>query len=92
MENPPKVQGKYYLRSLHQEIDFYDRKLAYTEKYEVFGSESKRQEALGKMTKKRDLLVRSAHRLAAEGIPFEPSELPRSFRSPAPDAETASIE
>ena len=29
---------KYFLRSLHQEIDLYDRKLAYLEKYGTFDS------------------------------------------------------
>ena len=36
MQKPAKVQDKYYLKSLHEEIDLYDRKLAHLAKYETF--------------------------------------------------------
>ena len=79
MQKSPKVQDKYYLRSLHQEIGFYDRKLAYLNKYEVFASDADRETAGRKMAGKRELLVQTARRLASEGIEFKDSDLPRSF-------------
>jgi hypothetical protein len=76
-----KVQDKYYLKSLHEEIDLYDRKLAHMAKYERFISEAERETALGKMTTKRATLARIAQKLAQDGIEFHPSDLPRSFRT-----------
>lgn len=39
------VDGKYFLRSLHEEIDLYDRKFAYLDKYVVFALPANREEA-----------------------------------------------
>jgi hypothetical protein len=89
MQKPPKVQDKYYLKSLHEEIDLYDRKLAHMAKYELFASESERETAIGKMTTKRATLARTAQKLAEDGIEFQPSDLPRSFRSQAESADIA---
>ena len=75
-------RDKYFLRSLHQEIDFYDRKLAYLNKYETFASPADRDDAEKKMLTKRAALAETARRLAAEGVEFSPSDLPRSFRAP----------
>jgi hypothetical protein len=83
VEKKVKVHDKYFLRTLHEEIDLYDRKLAHLAKYEPFASDVEREEALGKMTVKRDTLARTARKLMDEGIEFRPSDLPRSFR-PAP--------
>ena len=80
MQKPPKVQDKYYLRSVHEEIGLYDRKLAHLNKYEVFASDADREAAARKMSGKRELLVQTARRLASEGIEFKDSDLPRSFR------------
>lgn len=74
------VQDKYYLRDLHREIDLYDRKLIHLEKHEVFASEALRDAAVKKMVTKRDSLAATARSLAAAGIEFHESELPRSFR------------
>ena len=71
---------KYFLRSLHQEIDFYDRKLANLANYVVFASKADREEAEKKMLAKRAPLADAARKLAAEGVEFNPAELPRSFR------------
>ncbi|HTW62697.1 MAG TPA: hypothetical protein VMD55_12895 [Terracidiphilus sp.] len=71
---------KYYLRSLHQEIDFYDRKLAYLEKHEQFESIADREVAENKLIAKRASLAETAKQLVAEGVEFNLSELPRSFR------------
>lgn len=78
---PPR--DKYFLRSLHQEIDFYDRKLAYVDKYVQFANESDRKEAEGKLVAKRAALEKTARELAASGVEFTEAELPRSFRAQA---------
>jgi hypothetical protein len=85
-EKKVKVHDKYFLRTLHEEIDLYDRKLAHLAKYELFSSDLEREEALGKMTVKRDTLARAARKLMDEGIEFRPSDLPRSFRAVPVDA------
>jgi hypothetical protein len=82
---PPR--DKYFLRSLHQEIDLYDRKLAYLANYVMFSTPQEREEAEKRMLAKRAPLAETAKRLAAEGIEFNPAELPRSFRV-AEDAGT----
>jgi hypothetical protein len=86
MEKPAKVQDKYYLKSLHEEIDLYDRKLAHTAKFEPFASETERETALAKMTTKRATLARTAKKLMEDGIEFQSSDLPRSFRLQTEDA------
>jgi hypothetical protein len=80
MQKPLRVHDKYYLKSLHEDIDLYDRKLAHIAKYEIFASEEDRENAIAKMTTKRATLVRIAQKLAEDGIEFQPSDLPRSFR------------
>lgn len=72
---------KYYLRSLHQEIDLYDRKIAYLEKYVEFDSIADREGAENKLVAKRASLAETARQLAAEGVEFNPVDLPRSFRT-----------
>ena len=86
MKKPaPKKQvphDKYFLRTLHQEIDLYDRKLAYLEKYVQFASTTDREGAENKLLAKRASLAEAARQLAAEGVEFNPADLPRSFRAP----------
>jgi hypothetical protein len=77
---------KYFLRSLHQEIDLYDRKLAYLDKYVQFASIDDRKEAEGRLLSKRSSLAETAKQLVAAGVEFNPADLPRSFRT---SAETA---
>ncbi len=79
------AHDKYFLRTLHQEIDLFDRKLAHLLKHESFATDAARDESAHKMSAKRELLARTARQLVDEGIEFKPSELPRSFR----DAGTA---
>lgn len=76
---PPR--DKYFLRSLHQEIDFYDRKIADMEKYAEFPTLEDRNDAKDKLVTKRAGLEKTARELAASGVEFNPAELPRSFRS-----------
>jgi hypothetical protein len=74
------VENKYYLKTVHEEIDLYDRKLAHLLNFETFTTEADRAAATRKLTLKRDALALTAKRLAAEGIEFQPNDLPRSFR------------
>lgn len=74
---------KYYLRTLHQEIDLFDRKLAHMLKYDTFATEAERSTSATKMKAKRDLLVLTAKDLVSQGIEFKASELPRSLRTAA---------
>jgi hypothetical protein len=85
MKKPPPPRDKYFLRSLHQEIDLYDRKLSYLDKYMDFASPADREEAENKMLAKRANLEKTARELAAAGVEFNPDDLPRSFRAPQAD-------
>lgn len=73
---------KYFLRSLHQEIDFYDRKLAYLENSQ-FETAADREQASNKLVAKRASLAETAKQLVSDGVEFNPAELPRSFRASA---------
>ncbi len=74
------VQDKYFLRDLHREIDLYDRKLIHLVKHEVFASDALRDAAARKLANKREQLAETARTLAASGIEFQETDLPRSFR------------
>jgi hypothetical protein len=94
MASTNAIESKYYLRSVHAEIDLFDRRLAHLMKYDVFETEAARAAAARKLTLKREPLVKTAKRLAADGVEYKESELPRSFRPdglPAP-AEPAKAE
>jgi hypothetical protein len=73
------VENKYYLKTIHEEIGLFDRKLAHVLKYGEFESDEAREAAARKLMKKRETLAETARRLAAEGIEYKASELPRSF-------------
>jgi len=75
---------KYFLRSLHQEIDFYDRKLAYLKNYPQFDSVAGRDQASNKLVAKRASLEKTARQLVADGVEFNAADLPRSFRASEP--------
>jgi hypothetical protein len=74
-------RDKYFLRGLHQEIDLYDRKLAYLEKFVNFASPEERAEAEKKLLSKRAPLEKAAKNLAASGVEYDEKDLPRSFRA-----------
>lgn len=80
MKRPVPQRDKYFLRDLHQEIDLYDRKLAYLDKYVEFASPADREEAEKGLLAKRAPLEKAALELAASGIEYEEEDLPRSFR------------
>jgi hypothetical protein len=81
MKNPASRQDKYFLRDLHQEIDLYDRKLAYLDKYVNFASSEDREDAEKRLLAKRAPLEKTALGLAASGVEYEEKDLPRSFRA-----------
>lgn len=80
MKKPASRRDKYFLRDLHQEIDLYDRKLAYLDKYVEFASPGDREEAENRLLARRAPLEKTALELAASGVEFEEKDLPRSFR------------
>lgn len=80
MKNPAIRHDKYLLRDLHHEIDLYDRKIAYLNRYVDFASPVDRAEAENRMLAKRAPLEKAARDLAALGVEFEDQDLPRSFR------------
>jgi hypothetical protein len=81
MKKPAPRRDKYFLRDLHQQIDLYDRKLAYLEKFAEFASPSDREEAEKSLLVKRASLEKAALELAASGVEYEEKDLPRSFRT-----------
>lgn len=78
---PSPRHDKYFLRDLHQEIDFYDRKLAYLDTSGEFASPADRDEAEKRLRVKRASLEKAALELAASGIEYMEKDLPRSFRA-----------
>lgn len=86
------AHDKYYLKTLHDEIDLFDRKLAHMLKYDTFATDAERTASAGKLNAKRELLAKTARLLVSEGIEFKPADLPRSFRTDdaavEPKAET----
>lgn len=89
------IPDKYHLKSIHEDIGLFDRKLAHLMNFEKFDTEAERDEAVRKMKLKRDALVQTAQRLVAEGVEFKPGDLPRSLRpagEPDVPATTAAIE
>ncbi|SEG54844.1 hypothetical protein SAMN05421819_3448 [Bryocella elongata] len=82
-------ENKYYLKTVHEDIDLYDRKLAHLMKYETFATEADRNAAARKLNLKRELLVKTAKRLVADGMEFSEKDLPRSMRPAEPSPEEA---
>jgi hypothetical protein len=89
MSNSPSTESKYHLKSVHAEIDLFDRRLAHLQKYDVFETEAARIAAERKLNLKREPLVATAKRLVAEGVEYKESDLPRSFR---PEGVRAAVE
>ena len=76
-------RDKYFLKSLHQEIDLYDRKLADMRKYRNFESAEDRKQAESTLITKRASLEKTARELSASGVEYDEADLPRSFRAEA---------
>ncbi len=86
---PTLPSGKYQLRSLHEEISLFDRKLAHAQSVEAFSDEDQRNTAVAKLNSKRSLLVRKAQQMIDEGIEFNKSDRPKSLR---PEGEVIAVE
>ena len=83
------VENKYYLKTVHEEIGLFDRKLAHLLKYDVFESDAAKDAAVRKLARKRETLVETAKRMAAEGVEFKASDLPRSILPEGTEAAVA---
>jgi len=81
VKKPAPFRDKYFLRDLHQEIDLYDRKLAYLGQFAEFASSGEREEAEKRLLAKRAPLEKVALELAASGVEYDEKDLPRSFRA-----------
>lgn len=77
----PPIPNRFYLRSIHEEIGLYDRKLAHLLKYETFPTDAERTAAAAKLNTKRSQLARTARDLIQQGIEFKESEMPPSLRN-----------
>ena len=77
---PTVPSDKYHLKTIHEQIDLYDRQIAHLLKFEKFDTDAARDQATRKLSLKRETLVQTAQRLASEGVEFKPNELPRSLR------------
>ena len=86
------IRDKYYLRSLHQEIGLYDRKLAHLNNFESFASDELRDAARAKLESKRNLLVRNATQLKQDGIEYLEIDLPSSLLPKASEDHAEAIE
>jgi len=85
-----KPTSRYDLNDLHQEIDFFDRKIAYCRNYEKFDSEQERATAVQKLVTKRGTLVKNALEAVNRGIECDPKYIPRSFKEPLETVKAAS--
>jgi hypothetical protein len=79
MAKIPPRRDRYFLRDLHHEIDLYDRKLAYLDKFAEFASVADREQAEKELLAKRAPLEKVALELAASGVEYDAKDLPRSF-------------
>lgn len=86
---PTLPSGRYQLKSLHEEIALFDRKLAHLHKYETFATEAERNASAEKLSLKRSLLVKKAQQMIDEGIEFNELERPQSLRAEVEKAPTA---
>jgi len=84
---PARSDNKYELKDLHQEIDLFDRKIAYCQNFEKFATDQERAAALQKLATKRDSLVKTAFEMAGRGVECDPKYLPRSFKAAAEAAK-----
>jgi hypothetical protein len=55
--------NKYLLKSIEEDIELFDRKLAHLHKFEIFQNEDDRMVAAGKLSSKRERLLRTLREL-----------------------------
>jgi hypothetical protein len=82
-----RSDNKYELKDLYQEIDLFDRKIAYCQNFENFATDEERASARQKLVTKRGTLVKAALEMAGRGVECDPKYLPRSFQAPAEAAK-----
>ena len=80
MARIPVRRDRYSLRDIHQEIDLYDRKLAYLDQCVDFATPADREEAENRLIAKRAPLEKAALELVASGVEYDEKDLPRSLR------------
>ena len=85
-----RQDNKYALKDLHEQIDLFDRKMAYCQNHEQFDSQQARESALQKLVTKRETLVKAALAMAGRGVECDPKHLPRSFKAAASADKAAS--
>lgn len=79
--------SKYSLKDLYQQIDLFDRKIAYCQGNEKFETEEARGAAHRKLVTKRAALVATALAMAGRGVQCDPKYLPRSLKAAAATAD-----
>ena len=89
MKKSELKQDRYFLRDLHREIAFYDRKLAYLKNHTEFASQADHDVAEKSLLAKRNPLEKTARALVASGVEFDDKDLPQSFRIEAIEQEGA---
>jgi hypothetical protein len=75
-----RPDSKFALNDLHQEIDLFDRKIAYCQNFETFECDQDREAALRKLSTRRETLVKTARAMASRGVACDAKYLPRSFK------------
>ncbi len=84
-----RPHSKFALNDLHQEIDLFDRKIAYCQTLEKFDSQDEREFTLRKLVTKRQSLVKTALAMTGRGVECDPKRLPRSFKQPPTSGQEA---
>jgi hypothetical protein len=87
---PVKINCKYDLNDLHQEIALFDRKIAYCQNFEKFASDEARAGAIQKLETKRLTLVKKAQEAVGNGIEIDPRYLPASLSTTAAEVKAVS--
>ena len=78
---PARSDSRFELKDLYQQIDLFDRKIAYCQGFEKFATDEERAIALQKLVTKREALVKTAREMAGRGVECDPKYLPRSFKA-----------
>lgn len=84
MSTPSFGNNKCTLRSLHQEIDLLDRKLAHMARYDLSPAGPARDAVEHKLVQQREKIEKKARQMMVDGVSYIDSDLPRSFRPATP--------
>ena len=83
MSTTPFVPNKYLVRSIEEEISLFDRKLAHLHNFETFSSEEERIAATGRLSAKRDRLLRTLRNLTEPAPPISSQSTQKKMKKPA---------